>query len=332
MKIVTFFGDNPLASWMLSRGLPAVLRRMGHEVIEIPTLGGAKISRADADRINKPIPKDTDLIIVSGPEYLMTWIKTFYPEWRDLNIPKACWYHESERRDDRIADFSKIIPWFDFNFMPNAQDAERYNCDHLPVGVDTGMFSPHADGYKIGRDRTEPWNPHSREALHYTLQSHYRTIPLAFIGTLYDKREQFLRGLLPHLGRTKITVGQALVKDIEGINLVKSVELLANEYRRVKILLNLPTLSHVLVSKVLEAAACGCLVLTPEPRYADVGAGYEPRPEALGEAIKFWAENSTKAKKQAEADCEKVHREHRMELRLEQILAKVETRQAVAVG
>jgi hypothetical protein len=304
LKIVCFYGDNPLASWMLSRGLPAVLRRMGHEVIEIPTLGGSRITRADAERINKPISPDTDLIIVSGPEYLMSWIKTFYPQWKELRVPKACWYHESETRDDRIGDFSQIVPWFDFNFMPNAQDAERYNCDHLPVGVDTHMF----------RDTEDDWSgPYKPE----------RTIDCAFIGTLYDKREQFLRGLLPHLGRTKITVGQALVKDIEGINLVKSVELLASEYRRVKILVNLPTLSHVLVSKVLEAAASGCLVLTPEPKYADVGVGYEPKPEALGEAIKLYADNPRATKEQVAKDRAEIHTNHRMELRLEKILAKV---------
>jgi hypothetical protein len=253
VKIACFYGDNPLASWMLSRGLPAVLRRMGHEVIDIPTLGGSKIARADAERINKPITSDIDLIIVSGPEYLLSWIKTFYPNWKGLNIPKACWYHESELRDDRVADFSKIAPYFDFNFMPNKGDAEKYSAEHLPVGVDTEMFSEYGPRYKGN------FIPATR------------TIDVAFLGTLYDKREAFLRALLPHLGNIKLVVGQALVKDIEGINLVKSVELLASEYRRIKILLNLPTLSHVLVSKVLEAAACGCLVLTPEPRYADIG-------------------------------------------------------------
>jgi hypothetical protein len=142
LKIVCFYGDNPLASWMLSRGLPSVLRRMGHEVVEIPTLGTAKVKRADVERINKPIPQDTDLILVSGPEYLMSWIKTFYPQWKDLKCAKACWYHESEVRDDRVADFAKITPWFDFNFMPNAGDAEKHKATHLPIGVDTEVFQP----------------------------------------------------------------------------------------------------------------------------------------------------------------------------------------------
>jgi hypothetical protein len=321
MKIACFYGDNPLASWMLSRGLPAALRRMGHEVIEIPTLGGSKITRADAERINKPITPDIDLIIVSGPEYLLSWIKTFYPNWKDLNIPKACWYHESELRDDRVADFSKITPYFDFNFMPNKGDAEKYSADHLPVGVDTEMFKPRTENCWCGR--TTDGLRHDVVCPLHDEPPKPRTVDCAFLGTLYDKREAFLRALLPHLGNIKLVVGQALVKDIEGINLVKSVQLLASEYRRIKILLNLPTLSHVLVSKVLEAAACECLVLTPEPRYADIGVGYEPTPRALAEKIKFYLANPRKAEEQATTDCGNVKEHHRMELRLAKILEKV---------
>jgi Glycosyl transferases group 1 len=294
VKIVCMYGDNPLASWMLSRGLPAVLRRMGHEVIEIPTLGTAQVKRSDIERINKPITPDVDLVIVSGPEYLMSWIKTFYPQWKSLKCAKVCWYHESEERDDRIADFSAIAPWFDFNFMPNPRDAAKHNAVHLPIGVDTEMFS--ADGRP-------------------------RKLDVAFIGTLYDKRKAFLSAMMPKLAAVKVHVGNALVQDLEGINLVKSVRLLADEYRRIRILLNLPTLSNVLVSKVLEATACGCLVLTPEPRHADIGAGYEPNPAMLADKIRWYLERPEKCDRDAETYRQRVLKEHRMELRLEKIFA-----------
>lgn len=295
MKIVCMYGDNPLASWMLSRGLPSVLRRMGHDVIEIPTLGTAQVKKSDVERINKPIPPDTDLIIVSGPEYLISWIKTFYPQWENLKCAKAGWYHESEERDDRTADFGAIAPWFDFNFMPNLQDAEKHKAIHLPVGVDVEMFCPHGD----------EWG--------------HREIGCGFIGTMYEKRAAFINSTVPLLGNTKITVGHALVQDLGGINLMKSVRLLAGEYRRIKLLLNLPTLSNVLVSKVLEASACGCLVVTPSPLYADIGVPYKPNPKSLAETIKFYIENDKPAERTAAQHREKVLKEHTMEARLEKM-------------
>lgn len=283
---------------MLSRGLPSVIRRMGHEVIEIPTLGTAQVKKSDVERINKPIPPDTDLILVSGPEYLMSWIKTFYPQWKSLKCAKACWYHESEVRDDRTADFASIAPWFDFNFMPNPKDADKHKANHLQVGVDQEMFCPHGD----------EWD--------------HRTIDVAFIGTVYEKRKAFLNAMLPHLGKNLPKIGNALVQDLDGINLVKSVRLLASEYRRIKILINLPTLSDVLVSKVLEASASGCLVLTPEPRHADIGVGYVPMPEILAGQIKYYLERQEKAARVAEEHRRRVLKEHTMESRLEQMFAK----------
>lgn len=307
MKIVCFYGDNPLASWMLSRGMPAVLRRMGHEVIEIPTLGTAQVTQSDVDRINKPIPNDTDLILVSGPEYLLSWIRKFYPQWDKLKIPKACWFHESSVRDDRTCDFSKITPWFDFAFMPNKQDAEQYKGIYLQIGVDAEMFC---------------LSPYIIKATAYSNNiPEKRDIDCAFIGTVYEKRRAFLQAMVPYLKGLRPKIGQALVQDLDGVNLVKSVELLASEYRRIKILLNLPTLSNVLVSKILEASASGCLVLTPFPVHADVGVPYVADPRALAEAIRTYANHPEVAAKQAKEHRELVLKNHRMESRLEDIFA-----------
>lgn len=297
MKIVCFYGDNPLASWMLSRGMPSVLRRMGHEVIEIPTLGTAQVTQSDVERINKPIPEDTDLILVSGPEYLLSWIKKFYPQWDKLKMPKACWFHESSVRDDRTCDFSKITPYFDFAFMPNKDDAEQYKGIHLQIGVDAEMFCPHNDEFQ------------------------HREIECAFIGTVYEKRRAFLQAMAPRMNGFRFKVGQALVQDVDGVNLVKSVRLLASEYRRIKILLNLPTLSNVLVSKILEASASGCLVLTPEPRHCDVGVGYKATPEMLAETIKCYRDHPDWAATAAREQRERLLRDHKLEHRLEDIIA-----------
>jgi hypothetical protein len=306
LKIVCMYGDNPLASWMLSRGMPSVLRRMGHEVIEIPTLGTAQVTQSDVDRINKPIQEDTDLILVSGPEYLLSWIKKFYPQWDKLKIPKACWFHESSVRDDRTCDFSKITPYFDFAFMPNKDDAEQYKGIHLQIGVDAEMFCPHNDEFQ------------------------HREIECAFIGTVYEKRRAFLQAMAPHMNGFRFKVGQALVQDLDGVNLVKSVKLLASEYRRIKILLNLPTLSNVLVSKILEASASGCLVLTPFPVHTDVGIPYVAEPKALAEAIHALRNHPEIATAKAKEHRDLVLKNHRMESRFEDIFAACGAGEAVA--
>jgi hypothetical protein len=140
MKIAAFYSDSPFAGWVQAEGFADVLRRMGHEVVPIPVPPVSQVSREQAERINKPID-DCDLVLVSGPEHLRKWIRTFYKHWDSLKMPKVGWYHESFVREDYSLDYKTFEGMFDFHFFPDKADAEKYKGEWLPLGVDTEMFN-----------------------------------------------------------------------------------------------------------------------------------------------------------------------------------------------
>src|SRR6266404_3134646 len=140
MKIAAFYSDSVFASWTQARGFAAVLKRMGHEVVEIPIPPGVKkITRSEVNGINKPID-DCELVIVSGPEHLKDWINQFYPQWEALKMPKVGWYHESFVREDYSLVYQNFERMFDFHFFPDKEDATKHGGTWLPLGVDTEMF------------------------------------------------------------------------------------------------------------------------------------------------------------------------------------------------
>lgn len=315
MKIAAFFSDSPWASWSLSQGLPVVLRRMGHEVVGVPVPATQRVSRDQYDDIKTQFPSlevlnQQDAIIFCGPEHLKEWLIEIYglETLKAIKAPRLGWYHESFSRG---LNYENLRPWLDVHFMPNPQDAEKYAAEFLPVGVDTEMFNVTLqDG---------PWTCH-RE----------RNIPVAFVGLVYDKRQEFLRKLIPALRPEKIKVGNVLVQDIDGIDIRKSAELLADSYRRMKVLLNLPSLSNVLVSKILEGMACGACVVTPRnPIYKLIFKDAWPetyngeKPEAAADQVKELIRFDSVRSKAAITQCQEVHKHHRMELRLEKMLAVI---------
>src|SRR4051812_42405367 len=168
MKIAAFYSDSPFAGWVQAEGFADVLRRMGHEVVPIPVPPVSQVSREQAEKINKPID-DCELVLVSGPEHLRKWIRTFYKNWDSLKMPKVGWYHESFVREDYSLDYKTFEGMFDFHFFPDKADAEKYKGEWLPLGVDTKLFRlPH---FMPG------WaKPHPRD------------IEVAFIGLMYPKR------------------------------------------------------------------------------------------------------------------------------------------------
>jgi hypothetical protein len=303
MKIAAFYSASPFAGWVQCEGFVDVLKRMGHWVIGIGVPPVSKIDRNLAEKINQPID-DCDLILVSGPEHLRKWITAFYPNWENLKIPKVAWYHESFVRDDYTLDYKDYERMFDFHFFPDRADAEKYKGEWLPLGVDTEMFN-------------------------LTNQCRYpeRDIDVAFIGLMYPKREKFVQELRPHLGDIKIDFRTAIqserglipaiaVYDFEGLNTRRSMQLLAETYRRIKVFVTFPSLSNVLVAKVLESQACGCKLVAPKQetllQYPYVGA-YECAQQirkALGN-------------KQDEGQSRYVFDHHRMERRFDQIFSLV---------
>src|ERR1700758_2974765 len=141
MKIAAFYSDSPFAGWVQAEGFVDVLKRMGHEVVAIPVPPTNQVTKAQVERINKPID-DCELIIVSGPEWLKKWITTFYKDWDKLKAPKVGWYHESFVREDMKLNYADFDKMFDFHFFPDKDDSEKYEGEFLPLGVDTEMFRP----------------------------------------------------------------------------------------------------------------------------------------------------------------------------------------------
>lgn len=305
MRIAAFYSDNPFAGWVQTEGFVDVLKRMGHEVVGIPVpCRGRPISKADTERINKPID-DCELVIVSGPEWLTKWIRTFYKDWDKLKVPKVGWYHESFVRDDFKLDYAEYESMFDFHFFPDPKDAEKYKGTFLPLGVDTEIFRPYAN---IQRD-----------------------IEVGFIGLMYNKRAQFFEEVKKHLQGIEIQARFATrnengwwhpaiaVYDFDGLNVRKSMELLARSYNRIKVFVTFPSMSNVLVAKVLESMACDCSLVAPrQPVKLAYYFPYET-PKECARQIDIALNLSTNSWRPS--DCINTH--HRMELRFEQIFAKV---------
>lgn len=302
MKIAAFYSDSPFAGWVQCEGFVDVLKRMGHEVVAIPVPPTNKVTKAQVERINKPID-DCEMVIVSGPEWLKTWIKTFYPQWSSLKMPKVAWYHESFVREDMTLNYADYESMFDFHFFPDANDADKYKGEWLPLGVDTEMFH---------------------------VEHRERDIDVAFIGLMYPKRARFVEELKPHLGDIKLEMrcgfqsDHGLIPaiacyDFNGLNIRKSMQLLAETYNRIKVFVTFPSLSNVVVAKVLESMACGCKLVSPKQSDLSHYFGYTGAYEC--------ASNIRRALDMSipmgNAAAIHVHDCHRMELRFEQIFSKV---------
>jgi len=301
MKIAAFYSDSPFAGWVQAEGFCDVLSRMGHEVVPIAVPPTNQVTRALAEKVNKRID-DAEMVIVSGPEHLRKWINTFYPDFSKLKMPKVAWYHESFEREDYTLDYRNFEGLYDFHFFPDKSDAEKYKGEWLPLGCDTVTFQYHED-FPTHRD-----------------------IDVAFIGLMYPKRARFVQELTEHLGDIKIDYRYACqsekglvpaiaVYDFDGLNVRRSMELLAETYRRIKVFVTFPSLSNVLVAKVLESLACGCSLVAPkQPVDLKNYYSYES-PKECAEAIK-------KVIAEPISGVSEVYEKHRMELRFEQIFQK----------
>lgn len=309
MKIGAFYSDNPFAGWVQCEGFVDVLKRMGHEVVGVAIPPVTKITLEDAKRINKPVD-DCDLIIVSGPEHVSKWIRAFYPMWGKLKAPKVAWYHESFVRDDYSLNFADVEHLADFHMFPDKRDAELYKGEWLPLGVDTEMFNP-----------GQIWP--------------VRDVEVGFIGLMYPKRAEFASALKTLLPDIKIDyrygyqsehglIPSIAAFDFDGLNIRKSMQLLSESYRRIKVFVTFPSMSSVLVAKVLESMACGCLLIAPRQDVPlegmwsyDASCGAEECASLIRKATET---DVTKLGLQAS---NYVSQNHRMELRFDKIFAKV---------
>src|SRR5262249_50935863 len=147
--------------------------------------------------------------------------------------PTVAWLHETvEREDYGRLDVEAIKRIADVVYCPGIQD-EKFGFTYLPFGVDTEIFNP---GY-CDDQKEECGCQKSPD------------IDIGFIGLMYPKRQAFLKELEPHLKRNglKLVHGNVQVLDVDGVNPRKTAELYAANIRRMKVFLNLPTLSQLAV-------------------------------------------------------------------------------------
>ncbi len=154
MKIYFFGVSNLFCSWNFSGGIPATLRRMGHEVYAFPP------HVRDVCDISLPRP---DFILVSGPEHCQYLNPT--------GIPSVHWYHETADRADHdfAPTYESLCKRTQLNYFIRKADAERFGGKWLPFAVDETIFNT------VG---APPWEQRQHK--------------IAFVGQLYEQRRKFL--------------------------------------------------------------------------------------------------------------------------------------------
>lgn len=306
MKLACFYPGSLYCAWSVSIGLVDTLERMGHQVVAVPIAGMEnsirREGRAAAQLNQSAYPTSGDLcgydgILLSGPEHMQPELAALYPDWNEIDVPKVSWLHETvEREDYGRLPIELIKGLAQATFTPAFQD-QKFGMEWLPFGVDTEVFRP-------------DWNVR-------------KEFDAAFIGLMYPKRAQFMEALRPHLGGVEILHCNIQVADLGGVRMRDSAALYADNLRRIKVFVNLPTLCQHTVTKVYEVLACGTFLITPaiaEYRNFDnlQAHFYLPgRPDQLAESIRFCLEHEDERNEAARACCEQVHRLHRLELRCE---------------
>lgn len=224
-----------------------------------------------------------------------------YPDWSDIAVPKVSWLHETvEREDYGRLPIELINQLADLTFTPAFQD-RKFGMEWLPFGVDTRIFKP-------------DWNVR-------------KEFDAAFIGLMYPKRTQFMQELTPYLRGLEIRHCNIQVMDLGGLRIRDTATLYADNLRRIKVFVNLPTLSQLAVTKVYEVLACGTFLITPaiaeDRNFENLQAHFylPDRPNQLAESIRFCLEHEEERNEAARLCCEQVHRLHRLELRCEVLVA-----------
>ena len=289
MRLTVVHPASLWCSWGMSYGLTDCLQRMGHEVTAVPV-----DPQKPHALLKRPKLGECDAVILSGPEHLMPLLV----EWphRIGDAPVVGWLHESVERPDYKLNVEAIKKVTDICFCPAAQD-HRHGFRHLPLGVDTAIFKP-------GEAKKD--------------------VDAGFIGLLYAKRVEFLKGLAPHLNGTRLVCGNVQVLELDGLNPRKTAELYAENIRRIKVFVNLPSLSVMAVSKIYEVLACGTPVLTPEisemENLKSLPVSVYRGPNDLSKRL----HSMLKENPSTESLAKIMHGEHRLELRCDALVKAVE--------
>jgi hypothetical protein len=317
MKIGLFYTWNVLGGWGACGGYSEVLARMGHDVVEY-AFPGNPMPNSDYQAHVKTAPglnqlNGCDIILSLHHEYVQPWLENVYnyeEVWKKIRPPIVARLDESMDRWDlklelRHGDLRK---WCSMLTYPAAQDAEKYGAPWIPHAVDTNMFRGDASTVK----RYE----------------------VGFIGSLYHQRRHYLQYLADALGSSVkvVNVGQVLCQDLSGLRGRETMQLLAENYRQIKLFFCLPPISRLTVVKVFEVMACGTFVMCPrfpgaaekntalfkdgeEVVYYDIGQFIDNARQ-----ITDWLFSDKKREQVATAGAERVRRYHTYERMFTELL------------
>ena len=281
------------SAWNCAEGIVDSFSSLGYQTIDC---GDPRYTNIDLDSI-----RHADLIILSAFEwYKNVIIERYGQSWFEFQIPKVAWYAESVHRDDQDFPFGQCKPLADLHYFPAIQDAEEFNGHWLPFGVDTEVFKP------------------------YVVES---KIPVAFLGTMYPKRQEFCQNInypIAHIG------------SVFGSTPLESALSLAKAYCIPNIFVNLPSYSRLLVTKVTEVMGCGTMLITPAvDHYSGIQnmkqfengkhlVYYDPNnPKELGEIINYYSNNLDERDRIAKLGFDEVTSRHTIRHRATQIIEDV---------
>jgi hypothetical protein len=303
MRLAFWYPDSTFSAWSISAGAVDALCRMGHDVWSCGIVPGSK--ELDASKY----PRATDLesmdgIIISSPEHIGKYVRDLYPDWELIRVPKVAWLAETVRREDYgQLDLAPIRRMANVIFSPAIQD-EEFGFRFLPFGIDMDVFRPDP---VVERD-----------------------IDVCFIGLMYPKRQQYLDRIKPYLADIELKLGNIEIKENGKAHPRKTVLAYAEMLRRIKVFVNLPTLSQLVVTKIYEVAACGACMITPlvkgagNRNHSFVGEPVrlydEDHPAKLVEMVTFLLNNPPEQERISRASSKIMYAEHRLELRLQTIL------------
>ena len=261
MKLAIFYPNNMLAGWYSQGGYRNALLKMGHDVLDVP-LPGNQPRMVEELKAQGMVPKLEDLlacdmVLSLYHEYTLPWLASIYgyENWRKLMdaVPVVGRLDESMDRPDLglIGKFKDLQLWAHALSFPAAQDAKKYGGFWHPFGADPAMFN-------LGESK-QLTGQHQFPALFAD-----KKYDVGFIGSMYPMRMDYFKKLLEHMpDKIVFHAGPCVVQDLGGVRQLESTQLLAENYRQIKIFFCLPPMSKLLVAKVFDVMACGTMVMYP---------------------------------------------------------------------
>jgi glycosyltransferase involved in cell wall biosynthesis len=347
VKIALFLIRNVLACHYSLFGYKDTLERMGHEVLEVAFPSNQVQITGHVLQSMPTIEQlmECDVILSTYHEYVQPWLDKLYPfdRWKQLmsKVPVLARFDESMDRGDLLLPqrVPTLKAWATHWSFPAAQDAEKFGGEWLPYGADTTIFKP----WLRNRDTSfAELNDKPDEVLGK------KEYDLAFVGSLYQKRHDYLLKLANHIGKNvTFHVGNVLVQDLSGSTCPcheqvraqrqrETTELLAENYRQIKIFFCLPPMSRLLVEKIFDIMACDTMVMYP--RLADAGfqknlSIFEDEKHIVyydegfyannGKQVRYYLEHQEDIERIARAGGELVREKYTLEKMLEAMLNQV---------